>query len=34
LVGYTAAAANYASLTNSDFANNSILQMTVVYEAA
>lgn len=34
LVGYTAAAANYASLTHADFANNSIIQMTVMYEAA
>ena len=34
LVGYTAAAASYASITNSDFANNTILQMTVMYEAA
>lgn len=34
LVGYTAAAASYAALTHADFANNSILQMTVMYEAA
>lgn len=34
LVGYTAAAASYAALTHANFANNSIIQMTVMYEAA
>jgi len=34
LVGHTAANASYANLTHSDFANNSIIQMTVMYEAA
>ncbi len=34
LVGHSAANASYSNLTNSDFANNSILQLTVMYEAA
>ena len=34
LVGYSAAAASYASLTEASFANNSILQGTIVYQSA
>jgi len=34
LVGHTAASASYTALTHADFANNSIIQMTVMYEAA
>ena len=34
LVGYTAAGASYASLTDASFANNSILQGTIVYQSA
>ena len=32
--GYTAAGASYASLTDASFANNSILQGTIVYQSA
>lgn len=34
LVVYGAAATGYGVLTNAEFANNSIIQLTVVYEAA
>ena len=34
IVGHTAASASYAALTHADFANNSIIQIAVMYEAA
>lgn len=34
LVGHTAASASYTALTHADFANNSIIQMTVMYESS